>query len=283
MENGDPLVSAQWLRDNIEAPDVRIVDATWFAPFLNPPETGREAWKRGHIPKAAYFDIDEIADTASPFPHMLPDAVKFSSRVRKLGLGDGNRIVVYDQNKFFASARVWWMLRVMGHKDVVVLDGGLQAWTAAGGEVDDMPPMISERHFTPRVRSDLVIDTKGVEALIGSRKAALIDARPTSRFTAVDPEPRAGLPAGHIPGSTNLPYAKLLTESGHMKPASELKALFANPNAPTVATCGSGVSAAVTALALARLGNWDVAIYDGSWSEWASDPARPVETGTGVA
>lgn len=279
MENGDPLVSADWLLANINAPDVRIADATWFAPFMNPPETGHQAWKRGHIPKAAYFDIDEISDTSSPFPHMLPDAVKFSSRARKLGLGDGNRIIFYDQNRFFASARAWWMLRVMGHKDVYVLDGGLQAWMAAGGELDDMPPAVSERHFTPRVRTDLVIDTKGVESLAGTGKATIIDARPTSRFTAADPEPRAGMPAGHIPGSTNVPYSKLLAEDGRMKSVSDLKGLFANPFAPTIATCGSGVSAAVTALALARLGNWDVAVYDGSWAEWSSDPSRPVATG----
>lgn len=279
MENSDPLVSADWLRRNSDTPDLRIADATWFAPFLNPPETGRQAWKRGHIPKAVYFDIDEIADTDSPYPHMLPDAVKFSSRVRKLGLGDGNRIVVYDRNQFFASARAWWMLRVMGHQDVYVLDGGLDAWTAAGGELDDMAPIVSERHFTPRVRSDLVIDARGVEALIGSRKAAIIDARPASRFTAAAPEPRPDIPAGHIPGSINVPHAKLLTEDGRLKPAGELKSLFGNPHGPTVATCGSGVSAAVIALALARLGNWDAAVYDGSWTEWASDTARPIETG----
>ncbi|MDP3460799.1 MAG: sulfurtransferase [Hyphomonas sp.] len=276
METADPLVSAEWLLANIEAPDVRIVDATWFAPFTNPPETGRQAWMRGHLPKAVHFDIDEIADTASPLPHMLPDAVKFSSRVRKLGLGDGNRIIIYDQNNFFAGARAWWMFRVMGHKDVHVLDGGLNAWVGAGGPLDDMPPIAAERHFTPRVRSDLVMDAKALENLIGTARTTIIDARPDGRFFGRDPEPREGLPSGHIPGSINLPGSKLVTEDGRMKPASELRKLFKNPLAPTVTTCGSGVTAAITALALARLGNYDVAVYDGSWTDWASDPSRPI-------
>ena len=278
-EHGDPLVSADWLKANISAPDVRIVDATWFAPWTNPVETGREAWKRGHIPKAVYFDIDEIADTTSPYPHMMPDAVKFSSRVRKLGLGDGSRIVVYDQNRFFASARAWWMLRVMGHKDVHVLDGGLHAWVAEGGALDDLPTPPGERHFTPRVRSDLIMDARDMEQLVGSARVRIIDARPDGRFFGREPEPRAGLPSGHIPSSINVPGSLLVAEDGRMKSADELRRLMPDPGAPTVATCGSGVTAAITALALARLGNWDVAVYDGSWTEWASDPARPVVRG----
>lgn len=278
-EAGDPVVSADWLLANLSAPDVRIVDATWFAPWTNPPETGRQAWKRGHIPRSVYFDIDEIADTDTSLPHMLPDAVKFSSRVRKLGLGDGSRIVIYDQNRFFAAARVWWMLRVMGHRDVYVLDGGLQSWVDAGGAVDDLPTPPGERHFTPRVRSDLVMDARGMEQLVGSARVRIIDARPDGRFFGRDPEPREGLPSGHIPGSINLPGSALLTEDGRMKSREELARLFPDPFAPTVTTCGSGVTAAITALALARLGNWDVAVYDGSWADWASDPARPIAQG----
>ncbi|MFN3608895.1 MAG: sulfurtransferase [Hyphomonas sp.] len=278
-ENGDPLVSADWLMANFGAPDVRIVDATYFAPWTNPPETARDLWKRGHIPKAVYFDIDEIADLNSPYAHMLPDAVKFSSRVRKLGLGDGSRIVVYDQNRFFAAARVWWMLRVMGHKDVHVLDGGLHAWTAEGGALDDLPTPPGERHFTPRVRSDLIMDARGMEQLVGSDRVRIIDARPDGRFFGRDPEPREGLPSGHIPGSINVPGGALVTEDGRMKSADELARLIPEPGKQTVATCGSGVTAAITALALARLGNWDVAVYDGSWTEWASDPSRPIARG----
>lgn len=278
MESGDPLVSADWLIKNFEAPDVRVLDATYFADFTNPPETGRQAWARGHIPGATHFDIDDIADTSSPLAHMLPDSVKFSARVRKLGVGDGNRIVVYDQNRFFASARVWWMLRVMGHTDVHVLDGGLNAWVEAGGALEDQPPMVSERHFTPRVRADLVMDAAGLEKLVGSARVTIIDSRPDGRFFGRDPEPRAGLASGHIPGSVNLPGSALVTEDGHLLAANKLASLFKNPKAPTVTTCGSGVTAAIAALALARLGNWDVAVYDGSWMDWASDPARPIAT-----
>lgn len=280
MESGDPLVTARWLMQSVAAPDLRVVDATWFAPFTNPPETGRQAWARGHIPGAVHFDIDDIADTTSSLPHMMPDAVKFSSRVRKLGIGDGQRLVIYDQNNFFAAARVWWMFRVMGKTDVRVLDGGLRAWVDEGGALEDMPPVVGERHFTPRVRSDLVLDARGMEAIVGSSRAIVIDARPDGRFSGRDPEPRAGLRAGHIPGSLNLPGSALLTEDGHMKPSDQLSSLFKDPRAPTVTTCGSGVTASITALALARLGNWDVAVYDGSWAEWASDPARPVATGS---
>lgn len=278
MESGDPLVSAEWLLKNFDAPDIRVLDATYFADFTNPPETGRQAWARGHIPGATFFDIDHVADDTSPYPHMLPDAVKFSSRIRKLGVGDGNRIIVYDQNRFFASARVWWMLRVMGHTDVHVLDGGLAAWVEAGGGLEDLPPVVSERHFTPRVRSDLIMDSAGLEKAVGSARLAIIDARPDGRFFGRVPEPREGLKSGHIPGSVNLPGSALITEDGHMKSARQLASLFKDPMAPTVTTCGSGVTAAVTALALARLGNWDVAVYDGSWTEWASDPSRPIAT-----
>jgi thiosulfate/3-mercaptopyruvate sulfurtransferase len=209
---------------------------------------------------------------------MLPDAVKFSSRIRKLGVGDGNRIVVYDQNRFFAAARVWWMLRVMGHDDVKVLDGGLNAWVTEGGELEDLPPVVSERHFTPRVRSDLVMTTANLEKMVGSPHMTIVDSRPDGRFFGREPEPRPGLRSGHIPGSVNLPGSALVTEDGHMKPHDKLAELFTNPMAPTVTTCGSGVTAAITALALARLGNWDVAVYDGSWTEWAADPSRPVAT-----
>lgn len=280
MESGDPLVSAEWLIKNFTAPDVRVLDATFFADFTNPPETGRQVWERGHIPGATYFDIDDIAESDSPFPHMMPDSVKFSSRIRKLGVGDGNRIVVYDQNRFFASARAWWMLRVMGHTDVRVLDGGLNAWVEEGGALEDMPPLVSERHFTPRVRSDLVMDTTALTKLLGSAHTTIIDSRPDGRFFGRDPEPRKGLLSGHIPGSVSMPGKVLVTEDGHMKSAAKLAALFKDPHAPTVTTCGSGVTAAITALALARLGNWDVAVYDGSWTEWASDPSRPIATET---
>ena len=282
MPTANPLVSAKWLLENIGAPDLRVIDATWFAPFTNPPQTGREAYDAAHIPGAVYFDIDEIADPDSELAHTLPPAHVFSSRVRKLGLGDGNRLIVYDQNNFFAAARVWWMFRTMGFSEIFVLDGGLQAWTDAGGETDDLPPVAVERHLTPRVRADLVKTTEQMAAMLEMGHSKIIDARPAGRFTGDAEEPRKGLPSGHIPGSVNVPGGQL-TDGGFLKSPEALLALFTaqgiDPSQPLVASCGSGVTAAVTALALAVLGNDHVAVYDGSWTEWAMDGDRPIETG----
>lgn len=284
MFTASPLVSAEWLEKHIDAPDVRVIDATWFAPFLNPEKTGQEAYDEGHIPGAVFFDIDQIAAPESPFPHTMPDPILFSSRVRKLGLGDGHRIIVYDQNGFFASARVWWMLRAMGVTDVSVLDGGLQAWLDHGGAIEDLPPVAIERHFTPRVRADLIKTTDQITETVRDKKAQIIDARPPGRFSGEAPEPRKGLASGHIPGSVNIPGGAYITASRHMKTADELETLFAesgvDTSAPIIASCGSGVTAAITALALAVTGNELVAVYDGSWTEWASDPDNPIATGT---
>ena len=279
METGDPLVSASWLKQNISAPDVRVVEATWFAPFLNPEKTGREVWAEGHIPSAVFFDIDTVCAPGTDLPHMLPDPILFSSRVRKLGIGDGNRVIVYDRNNFCASARVWWMLRVMGHDDVKVLDGGYAAWLAEGGEVEDLPPFSHERHFTARVRSDLVKDAIQVALAVKTGSHTIVDSRPAARFTGDAPEPREGLASGHIPGSCSAPSSELINADGTMKSGAELEAVLPGRWAQTITTCGSGVAATITALAYARLGNWDVAVYDGSWTDWASDPARPVATG----
>lgn len=279
METGDPLVTAGWLKQNITAPDIRVVDATWFAPFMNPEKSGRETWNEGHIPGAVYFDIDAIKATNTDLPHMLPDPILFSSRVRKLGIGDGHRVIVYDRNGYCAAARVWWMLRVMGHNDVKVLDGGYAAWLAEGGEVEDLPPVSVERHFTARVRSDLVKDAAQVLAASSKGSHAIVDSRPAARFRGEAPEPRPGLASGHIPGSLSVPSSELINADGTLKGVSDLQKLLPDHKAPTITSCGSGVAACITALAYARLGNWDVAVYDGSWTEWASDPSRPVATG----
>ena len=279
METGSPLVTADWLKQNLSAPDIRVVEATWFPPFTNPKQTGREAWAEQHIPGAVFFDIEGIKAGGTDLPHMLPDPIMFSSRVRKLGIGDGNRVIVYDRNNFCAAARVWWMLRVMGHDDVKVLDGGYQAWLDAGGEIEDLPPVAVERHFTARVRSDLVKDAGQVAAAARAGSPRIVDARPADRFAGEAPEPREGLASGHIPGSLSVPSSRLIDADGTLKPAEELKKLLPDCEAPSITTCGSGVAACITALAYARLGNWDVAVYDGSWTDWASDPSRPVATG----
>ena len=280
MAHASPLVSASWLKDNLKAPDLRVVDASWFPSWTSSAGAGRQSYDRGHIPGAVYFDIDEISDRESDLPHMMPDSVKFSSRVRKLGIGDGNRVVVYDANDFFASARVWWMFRVMGHKEVYVLDGGLRAWQTEGGELEDLPPVITGgRHFTPRVRSDLIKSREQVAAASAAGDVPILDARPTGRFSGAENEPRPDLPSGHIPGSTNVPSGKLVGADGKLSAREQIQSLLGDyAERPVITSCGSGVSAAVIALALAEIGNWDAAVYDGSWSEWGAHPESEIAT-----
>ena len=277
----DPLVSTAWLADHLDAPDVRVVDASWFMPGV--PRDPLAEYAACHIPGAVFFDIDEIADTDSPLPHMLPTAIKFSARVRKLGLGDGTRIVVYDSTGILPAARVWWTFRVMGHEDVVVLDGGLPRWLAEGRPVEDRPPLPRERHFTPRVAGDLVVDLPQMKRVVDSGRAQIIDARPKGRFTAETPEPRAGLRSGHMPGAINLPAAELFAADGLLKSAADLQAAFGaagvDIKAPIVTTCGSGITASLLALALARMGRWRTAVYDGSWTEWGGRDDTAVVTG----
>lgn len=280
--NPDALVSTAWLAERLSAPDVRIVDASWYLPQM-----GRDAkaeYRAGHIPGAVFFDIDEICDTDSALPHMLPSPEKFSSRVRRLGLGDGSRIVVYDgSGNNLSAGRVWWMFRVFGHKDVAVLDGGLKKWLAEGRPVDDFPPAPRDRHFTARFDATLVRDRDQVRANIGAGREQVVDARSAGRFAGREPEPRAGLRSGHIPGSASLPYAELVREDGTLLPETELRRRIAaagiDPAKPIVCSCGSGVSAGALALAFHLLGNRHVAIYDGSWADWGGDPALPLETG----
>lgn len=274
----DPLVSTDWLAERLTAPDIRVVDCSWFMPAdgRNP----KAEYEAAHIPGAVFFDIDEISDSESELPHMLPSPTKFSARVRKLGLGDGVRIVAYDNNNFYASARVWWMFRTMGHEDIAVLDGGLKKWLAEGRPVDDLPVRASERHFTPRVNSFLLRDLDQMRANLTAKREQVVDTRGRPRFTGSVPEPRPGLRSGHIPGAINVPASDIVAPDGTLKDAAALTALFASAGVdlekPITTSCGSGVSAAVATLALARLGRADVALYDGSWSEWGAQPDTPV-------
>ena len=277
----DPLVSTAWLAQHLDAPDVRIVDASWFMP--GSPRDAKAEFAERHIPGAVFFDIDEIADTDSPLPHMLPSPVKFSARVRKLGLGDGSRIVVYDSSGILGAARVWWTFRVMGHEDVAVLDGGLPAWLAEDRPTDDHDPQPGERHFSPRVASDLVRDLNQIKRTLDSGREQVVDARPAPRFKGEVPEPRAGLRSGHMPGALNVPVGSVIAPDGRMKSAEEIRAVFEDAGVdlkkPIVTTCGSGITASVLALALARTGKDRVGVYDGSWSEWGGRDDTAVVTG----
>lgn len=280
MKIADPLVSAQWLKDHLTAPDVRVVDATWVAPWAdsNSRATAKRLYNEGHIPGSVYFDIDEIADTESDLPHMMPSPEKFSSRVRKLGLGDGNRIVIYDRGNFVASARVWWMFRMMGHEDVRVLDGGWTAWLSVEGAVEDLPPVTRERHYTVRVQNHLLKNYTQVCEALKRSDTIVLDARSEGRFSGKDAEPREGLPSGHMPTSINIPSSTLIAEDGCLKSTDELAPLFkgVDDGVSVIASCGSGVTAAIILLAMQRLGRDDVALYDGSWTEYASQAGSEI-------
>jgi thiosulfate/3-mercaptopyruvate sulfurtransferase len=274
------LVSTKWLAEHLGAPDVKVVDATWYLPTMR--RDAKAEYAEAHIKGAVYFDIDDIAEAQSPLPHMLPDPVKFSSRVRKLGLGDGTRIICYDNNRYSASARAWWMFRVFGHEDVAVLDGGLAKWRAEGRPVDDRTVVPREAHFTARLNSLLVRDLEQIRANLVARREQVLDVRSAGRFAGTEPEPRAGLRSGHIPTSFNLPYPELIAADGTLLSPPELRSRFAaagvNPEKPIVTTCGSGVTAATAALALHQIGAPAVAVYDGSWTEWGGRSDTPIES-----
>lgn len=279
----DPVVACAWLAERLDAPDIRVIDATWFMP--GDPRDAKAIYAERRIPGAIFFDIDEIADTSSDLPHMLPPPEKFASRMKRAGVGDGCRVVIYDNHGIFSAARVWWTFRVMGHEDVVVLDGGFPAWERGGFPIETgAPQQRMARHFTPRMRHDLVRNLADVQRAVESGgRTPILDARAAPRFSGETPEPRAGLRSGHMPGALNVPFASLLTGEGALKSAGELKQAFEagglDPKAAPICSCGSGLTAAVIALALARLGRWDAAVYDGSWTEWGGREDTAVTTG----
>jgi thiosulfate/3-mercaptopyruvate sulfurtransferase len=277
----DLLVSTDWLAGEMGKTDLRIIDATMFLPAQA--RNARAEFEAAHIPGAVFFDIEEVSDTSNPLPTMLPPAEKFASRCQALGLGDGSRIVVYDNSPLKSAARVWWMLNLFGAHEVAILDGGFAKWQAEGRPVESGKPIVRHRHFTVWADRKLVRDMAQMTDNLRSKAEQVVDARSAARFTGAEPDPRPGVRPGHIPGSSNIPYAALFNEDGTFKSRADIKALFdaagIDLGKPLVATCGSGITAPVVAFGAALVGKGDVAIYDGSWSEWGANPHTPVVLG----
>jgi thiosulfate/3-mercaptopyruvate sulfurtransferase len=280
--NSELIVSTDWLADHLSDPNIAILDGSWHLP----PEKrdGAAEFLVAHIPGARFFDIDRIADTSQGLPHMLPPDAMFAAKMAEMGIGNDTHVVVYDSKGLFSAPRVWWTLRVMGGGRVSVLDGGLPKWTAEGRPLE-MGQARARAAKSFRVHRDAtsIRSIDDVRAVLKSGGAQLVDARPAGRFTGEVPEPRPGLTQGHMPGARNVPFNTLVNADGTLKSEAELRAVLAAAGVdaakPVVASCGSGVTASMVALALTLLGNGQAAVYDGSWAEWGRDSANPVVKG----
>lgn len=267
------------LADALGRSDLRVLDGSWFL-------DGRDAqgpFRDAHIPGAGFFDIEAISDQSSPLPHMLPSPEAFAEAVGGLGVRESDHVVVYDQSGLFSAARVWWSLRAMGMDRVQVLDGGLPKWIAEGRPTASGPAVLPPTVFKARYRPALVRDFNAVCEIVHSGAEQVADARSNARFKGEAPEPRAGVRSGHMPGAFSLPFGELLNPDGTMKPAAALARVIVDAGLsverPTTVSCGSGVTAPILALAFARLGNWNVAVYDGSWTDWGSRADAEIVTG----
>lgn len=277
-----PLVSTTWLAERLGRPGLVVVDATYHLPTVK--RDARAEFAAGHIPGAAFFDVDGIADHSVDLPHMLPSPEEFAKAMEAIGIGSDCMVVAYDAYGLMSAARAWWMLRAFGHERVAVLDGGLVKWKAEGRPLESGEARPRPARFAPRFRPDLVRSKAQMLANLASRGEQVVDARAAGRFRGVEPEPRAGLRGGHIPGSASVPFNTLLDpDSKTVLQPDAIRARFAaagiDPARPVVASCGSGVTACVLALGLALIGAKDVAVYDGSWSEWGLPGDTPVESG----
>ena len=276
----DSLVTTEWLANEMGASDLRIVDCTKHLAG-----TGRDAlaeYEAGHIPGAVFMDLADLTDTSHPVENMLPSAEKFASRMQSLGLGDGSRIVLYDDSAVKTSARAWFMLKMFGAHDVALLDGGIAKWKAEGRPLTQGKEQLRHRHFTAW-QDDTGVRTKAdVLANLHSQAEQVVDARGAARWSGADADPRPGIAAGHIPGSMNVPFTELYNADGTFKDKAGLKAAFeaagVDLSKPVTTSCGSGVTASVLLFALSLLGKEDTALYDGSWSEWGADPDTPKAT-----
>ncbi len=281
--NPQALVSPEWLAQNLDKEGVRIVDATYFLPGGK--RDAKAEFAAEHIPSAVFFDIDDICLSGTDLPHMLPDAETFSAKVGALGIANTDKVVVYDTNGGgMAAARVWWTFRVFGHGDICLLNGGMKTWRAEGRPVSNELQAPEPAAYAAVKNDALVRDIDQILGNVESGNEQVIDARTKERFEGTAPEPREGSRPGHIPGSVNLPFFQLMDKDNNlaMRPANNLAAAFAEAGLdlgrPVTASCGSGVTASMLAFGLFLLGKEDVAVYDGSWSEWGSRPDTPIET-----
>ena len=278
----EALVGTDWLAAHLGDPQVRVVDASFKLPGITP--TAREDYDRAHIPGAVFFDIDDVCEPGTPLPHMIPSPDLFARKIGALGIGDGDRIVVYDSAGLSSAGRAWWMLRMFGHPNVALLDGGLAKWCAEGRPLDTAVPTPQPRHFTARFDPSLVRSRRAMLENLATPREQVVDARAAGRFDGTAPEPRPGMRSGHIPGSRNVPY-ELVTDprTRQLKSADELTQLFRDAGValdrPIVTSCGSGVTACALAFALHLIGHPGAAVYDGSWSEWGLPGDTPIETG----
>jgi thiosulfate/3-mercaptopyruvate sulfurtransferase len=282
----DALVGTDWLAAHLGDPRVQVADASFKLPGITP--TAREDYDRGHIPGAVFFDIDEIAEPGTSLPHMIPSPVLFARKMAALGIGDDDRVVVYDSVGLSSAGRAWWMLRLFGHRDVAILDGGLPKWKAEGRPLDGTVPTPPGRRFTPRFDPALIRDKRALLDNLATRREQVVDARTSGRFDGAAEETRPGLRRGHIPGSRNLPYDQVTDpRTRRLRSPEELTRLFRNAGVeldrPVVTSCGSGVTACALAFALHLIGHPVAAVYDGSWSEWGLPGDTPVETGPAAA